>query len=169
MKSRYFNYIPDAFTMDYRETEETILKQPHIHDLYEITLVLTDNVALNMNDTLTKIPKNSLLLFNNMDLHLITKAGEGAFCRYVLQFRPEYLEGLNQRGCDLFECFFMRPFEGAQILELNTQEYRSVRSVMERIEQIFKSSGMYGREELQRLITAEILIIIMEFIAESIP
>lgn len=158
-RDTHFNCIQGELTIDYRETEKTYVSQPHIHDLYELTLVLSDNMGLNINGSVTHIPPKSLLLFNNLDLHFLQKEHGGTFKRYVLQFRPEYIDEFMQNECVLFECFFMRPFDNPNILTLKNQEFDNLFSMFEKLDKISKSD-IYGKNLLQKLILAEILILI---------
>jgi AraC-like DNA-binding protein len=91
----------------------------HIHDELELLLVLSDGLRCQVGDGVHRLTKNTLLLFNNMDLHHISLAQpNGVNDRYVLYFKPEFISAFSSASTDLLECFFFRPFSNPFLLPL---------------------------------------------------
>jgi AraC-like DNA-binding protein len=94
----------------------------HIHDELELLLILSEGIRCRVGDGVYYPAKDTLLIFNNMDLHHISPAqGGGINNRYVLYFKPEYISSFSSAQTDLLECFFFRPFADAFLLPLSGQ------------------------------------------------
>ncbi len=116
-------------TNDFRETlwgdflikhkvSQIIRHKYHIHEHFEIMLILSDNAVCRIGEKQYPLAPHTMLLFNNMDLHYITLNQGIRYNRYILHFKPEFIEYLSSQDTDLLGCFFFRPFQSPQILPL---------------------------------------------------
>jgi AraC-like DNA-binding protein len=95
----------------------------HIHYELELLLVLSDGIRCRVGGRVYYPVKNTLLIFNNMDLHHISLGKPGCVNnRYVLYFKPEYISPFSSAQTDLLECFFFRPFADPFLLPLSNED-----------------------------------------------
>ena len=113
---RSFTDLKDAFHVDYIEREAPYSMAFHIHEAYEIMLVVSENIAIDVNEESYPVPAGSILLFNTMDLHRVRICGEGNYKRYVLYFKYDFLKELEPIREELLRCFYMRGSEKANML-----------------------------------------------------
>ena len=74
-------------------------------EVYELLLCLSDGMFLTVDGEEHEIRKNTLLIFNSVDLHQFgTKEPEGENKRYVLYFDPSYVDYLSSERVSLLEC-----------------------------------------------------------------
>lgn len=121
--------MPSDFSITYRQSGIRLMNY-HIHDQFEIMFVLKDNVKCHIDEQLYLLGRNTLLLFNNMDLHWVSFDDADNSERYVLFFRPEFLANFSTDTVNLLECFYFRPFSGAQILPLTEEQAKLVTGKM---------------------------------------
>jgi AraC-like DNA-binding protein len=106
----------------------------HIHDQFELLLNLSDDICCTIGDTTYDVKKNTLLIFNNLDLHhMFMKYHRGIYNRYVLHFLPEIIAPFSSSDTDLLECFFYRPFKDANILPLPQEMADKVQCLLDRL------------------------------------
>ena len=88
---KYFDDLHGEFSVSYTESEKAPLHTVHVHDAFEITFILSDNVSLEVNEEKYDLPEGTLLLFNTMDLHRIYTRNDTGYRRFVLWFKYEFL------------------------------------------------------------------------------
>ena len=131
----------------------------HIHRVFEVLFVRTPNAVCEVAGKTLKTQKNSLLLFNDTDLHRVFCPIGNVYDRYVLFFQPEYIETLSSEQTDLLRCFLQRPFPVANYLPLNEQEATEIEFYMNRILQISETQKTaFGNDLLRKFAAGELLI-----------
>ncbi len=119
--SIYHETLQGDFSVRHKVTATSEKASFHIHDEFELLLVLSDGIRCEIGDKIYPLEKNTLLLFNNMDLHHLAQPPGTVSDRYVVYFKPEYIRSLSSPRTDLLECFLFRPFADPNLLPL-TQE-----------------------------------------------
>ena len=150
------------FSLQYKDAPGTSNKGYHIHRHYELLLCLSDDMFLNLGEQRNfSISANTLLLFNNMDLHYFgTRHPGGENKRYVMYFEPSYIGYLSTAHVNLLECFLFRPFENSQILKLTAKQSLDLQKRFDEILYIQNQSDeeCYGKELHLQLMVAELLL-----------
>lgn len=158
---QYYEQLEDVFSVEYKEASGTSNVAIHKHDQYELLLALSDGMFLQVEEDVYDIRKNTLLIFNNMDLHYFgTKEEGGENKRYVLYFNPSYIDFLSTDKVSLLDCFLFRPFARGQILELSEKQTQELKGQMDRLLSVVGKSDAecYGKELYIQLLLAEILL-----------
>ena len=132
----------------------------HVHDAYEVTLILCDNVNLFVNDETYPVPFGSLLIFNTMDSHRIEYKGNDVYRRYVLQFKPEFLSQLDTFSHKLLRSFFLRNFDRPNMLALTEDELSDTLEFYNRMRKIRDKASM--KKERMTFALAEFLVFLNE-------
>lgn len=163
MKDVYRQYkknLTNDFSIQHKITTSAEINDFHIHDAFEIMLVRSSNVKCFIGEKSYHIEKNSLILFNNMDLHLLLLDKVGEYDRYVLYFRPEYIATLSSSETDLLECFFFRPFPDPQILCPAKNELSLLLHLLDKICVLQKSpfQKIYGQDLFLKFLLGELLL-----------
>lgn len=132
----------------------------HIHEEFEMMLVLSDGVKCSVGDKVYLLAKNTLLLFNNMDLHMVTMVKPGVSERYMVYFKPEYVEMLSSERTNLLECFFFRPASDPNLLVLTQKQADKLVSILERIGNYRStaSAQAYGSDLFVKILLVELLL-----------
>ena len=126
-------HFSEDFSFKYKVTYGPEQHEYHTHKQFDIIFMLTPNSVCHVSEKNWKVPKNSIILFNNMDLHKITLNTHERFERYTLSFKPEYIESLSSKETDLLECFFLRPFSNPYILPLTIPQAEECLTQLKRL------------------------------------
>lgn len=153
-----FEDLKGNFSIFYSDTAYPPRTSFHIHNAYELSLNLSQNIALDVNEESYLIPKDSLLLFNTMDLHRIRLTENGRYKRYVLWFKDEFINTLKQFKGDLLRCFYIRGFSKANILPLTLIQRQKLTELFQRLRQENDKKDAYGHEILLPLLLGELLV-----------
>lgn len=155
--SENFEDLKGHFSINYAETTAAPRKNLHIHSAYEVTLILSDGVTLDVNNESYPVPYGSLLIFNTMDLHRISFNGSGSYKRWVIWFKHEFLGEFGQIFYSMLRCFFARGFERSHMLTLSDDQLSVFFDICARLKSASSDSG-YMVGELTKLILGEMLI-----------
>ena len=159
---RSFTDLKDAFHVDYIEREAPYSMAFHIHEAYEIMLVVSGNIAIDVNEESYPVPAGSILLFNTMDLHRVRICGEGAYKRYVIYFKYDFLKELEPIREELLRCFYMRGFDKANLLIPAQEDKPRFLDLFHRIEKEKDRKNESSRELANKLLLGELLVLINE-------
>ena len=157
-ESNYANLVGDC-SIKYSDTPRSNNFHIHIHDAYEVTLILSDDVELFVNGILYSVPYGSLLLFNTMDSHRIKYNGNKSYRRFVLWFKLDFLSELDSMSNKLLRCFFLRNFDKANLLCLSEEQTESALAFYNRLSKVSRSNG-FMKDERLKLSLAEFLIFV---------
>jgi AraC-like DNA-binding protein len=147
------------FSVAYSETEKSPLTKFHVHDAYEITLILSDDVVLDVNNESYSVPRGSLLVFNTMDLHCVKYSGSDKYKRWVVWFKRDFLNVFDHIIYKLFRCFYVRGGEKNNILTLSEQQLECALEKYRQMKEASLSQG-YMKEELIKMLLGEFLIFV---------
>ena len=161
-RQQYKVSLSEAFSIQYKDAPGTSNKGYHVHSHYELLLCLSDNMFLNLGEQDShSVSANTLMLFNNMDLHYFgTKIAGAENRRYVMYFEPSFVGYLSTANVNLLECFLLRPYENSQILKLTQEQADDLCKRFDRIISIQNMSEeeCYGKELHLQLLVAELLL-----------
>lgn len=148
--------------VQFRDSHGSQNKQFHIHDEYEIILCLSDNMFLDLERERFKVEKNTLLLLSNRDLHHFgPRENDGRNVRYILNFKPPFLDFISTAPYNFLDCFNFRPFPDAPVLPISEGEAEMLRQKLQNIMQIQNSDRPDFAQELHiKILVSEILLII---------
>lgn len=153
------------FDIQFKNTPPAPL--PHIHDVYEMMLVLSQGVFCNVNNRRYAVPCGAILIFNNMDLHGISVEKDAPYVRYVTYFQPGFIAHLSTMQTQLLECFFYRPFDTPWILPLTNEQRSQFRMLLDQTISVQQgASDTYGYDLLLQMRLAEVLICANRFYRE---
>jgi len=158
----YYESFSEDFLLKHKTTFSPEKHRFHIHDVFEILFIRSRNAVCNIDEQSYRIAADTIVLLNNTDLHLITLDAEGQYDRYVLFFKPEYIDALSSPVTNLLECFFFRPFPDSQILELNSGSAENIVAMMEKIINTVdtEKEESYGKDLNSKFLIGELLIYI---------
>lgn len=156
----YKEKLESDFSITHKVTKSNEKDNFHIHDELEIILILSDGMKCIVGNKTYFLSKNTLLLFNNMDLHRLCMTKPGINDRYVLYFKPEYIQILSTENTNLSECFFYRPFPDPYIITLTKNETKNIIFLLNRLKKYYNSctEDDYGLDLSKRISLAEFLL-----------
>lgn len=159
-RNENFEDLKGGFSATYSETNHPPRHTMHLHDAYEIMLVLSNDVWVDVNNESYPVPYGSILLFNVLDLHKICNQGSGLYKRFVIWFKNDFLNQVEPLRNSLLKCFYSRGFEKANLISSKEHDLRFIK---EKIEELANRnySGEMG-SILQKLHLAELLTLINE-------
>lgn len=153
--SNNFEELSGNFSATYNESPAPPRSTFHIHEAFELMLVLSEGVELLVNDELYPVPKGSLLTFGPMDLHLIRYSGKESYKRFVVWFKEDFLSELEPILSELLRCFYIRRRDKENMLILSEEEFSQLFDIFSRLENVEPNSPSL----LTKLILAELLTI----------
>ena len=159
---KYKELLPGDFSIKHKIAEQADRNDFHIHDACEIVLILSDNVKCAVGDKNYILAPNTILLFNNMDLHRLSLYRPGIYDRYVIYFVPEYIQSFSSKETDLLEAFFFRPFPDPQIVSLEPKQAEHFQALLDKIcaYQSDDSGKLYGRDLHVKFLLGELLLFV---------
>ncbi len=159
---RYKENLSGDFFIQHKITTANEKTGFHIHDAFEALLILSDGMRCVVGEKTYFLNRNTLLLFNNMDLHFLNMLPEATINdRYLLYFKPEYIQALSSASTNLLECFFYRPFDDAQILTLQADEAQELLALLLQIDAQYHgtdSGDTFGWDLLLKFLLGQFLV-----------
>ena len=156
--SENYENLTSSFSDNYIESESAPKRNLHIHDSYELTLILCDDVEVDINDESYAVPHGSLLIFNTMDLHRIRYVGNDLYKRWVCVFNQEEINGLGKMTYKLLRCFYARSSDKPNLLNLTPEQTERVRLMYENLRRYARRKSSSMAKELRRVSLAQFLI-----------
>lgn len=160
--SPYREQFAGDFSVEHKVSAHNEKSRVHLHDVFEILLVLSDGIQCTVQSRTYRLRPHTLLLFNNMDLHLLSMSPQARLNdRYVLYFRPEYIEPLSSASVNLLECFFYRRFEDPNVLPLSDREARDILGLMNQLNYHRnrpENRDAFGQDLLVKLLLGQLLV-----------
>ena len=153
--------ITGTFQIAYKSAPGAANPGAHIHPQYELLLCLSDDMFCHLGDHRIDVCRDTLMLFNNMDLHFFgPDKKDGENLRWVVYFDPELITALSTPHVNLLDCFLYRPREDANILRLTAEESEQLQRLFRQLATLDKAkeSACYGKELKLNLLLAEILL-----------
>ena len=147
------------FSARYKDSPSAQPRAAHIHRDFELLYVLSDGLSCQINDTVYALRPRTLLLFNNMDLHRIFSTNANKhYRRYVVSFKPELISDLSSAQTNLLHCFYYRPFDAPQLLELSEEEHLRCLPLLQMLQEMDEARDDFGSDLMIRFLLGELLI-----------
>lgn len=108
------------------------MKAMHIHDVYEVYMVLSSGVKCFVNDRIYALEPGDVMLFSSADLHRASMPQNVLYDRYVVTFPPQLLR--QHGGEKLLDCFEAVRAGGSHRLTLSVQEQQTLRGLLRVLE-----------------------------------
>lgn len=157
--SRYAETLKGDYSVRHKITFSDEKRLPHIHSEFELLLVHSEGMHAVINERRYELKPNTLLLFNDMDLHHIRMRRGGANDRHMLYFKPEYIQALSTAHTNLLECFLFRPFNDANLLPLTPRQAQRLSEGMDELAALAaQEQKPYGHDLKVKLLMAEMLL-----------
>lgn len=157
------------FSASHLSTKGWGMQDYHFHDGYEINFPMTENIKWFAGDRIYPVKAGDLFLFNTMDLHRAIIPPDMQYERFILSFRPEYVDSLSTGETDLLECFHNREGEFSHCIHLEAGQIEDLLPLLKKAEYYCKSDEAFGRDVYSKITLAEILLLINSFYRSSNP
>lgn len=173
--SQYTEKLPDEFSVRHKITQTTEKKNFHLHRQLEIIFALSDNLKCKFETGTVDIPKNSFILFNQMDLHYVFSQKNSGLCdRYVLYFSSGFIAPFSTPETNLLACFLMRPDSQPAVLTVPDDRLDMVLSILKAMEhcqirQTLDFPENYGAFLQTQFLLGEFLILINRLFYTQYP
>lgn len=161
---------PQAFKEDIRTTYSIghsittgwSMNRYHFHDVFEIYFTATSGVRYFINDKVYTTQGRDLFLFTSRDIHKSLVPADLPYDRYVLTFKPEYVQRLFPGGTDLLACFLGRSGHDNCHLVLSDRQVEKLVALFDKAEYYFMNNP-YGADIYRQLYLTEILLLVNEY------
>lgn len=157
--SPYWEDIPYSVNIYHRQSYEGQNGVLHVHDVFELLLVLSDGATVYINEERFPVRQNTLLLFNRTDLHCI-KVGPGCYYdRYVLYLCAEQIDACSTSQTYLLDCFCRRTSSVACLLPLTDEQLSTLLPLYQQMDDaISQQTEVFGADVLKRSLLCQILV-----------
>ncbi|MDD4689679.1 MAG: AraC family transcriptional regulator [Eubacteriales bacterium] len=142
-----------------RKSVSWIMADYHYHDGYEIYLTMTDNIKLYVNEKIYLANRGSLVVYNHLDMHRVVVPPDVEYERYIINFKPEYINGLSLPDVDLLDCFLNRDVDFCHMIQLNEEQLDHMLGLLSKALTYYNSPA-YGSSVYSKITLAEILLYI---------
>lgn len=149
----------EDFCVRYKNSGD-VMPYFHIHDDFEILLLLSKGAHCRIGDQIYQLAPNTVLLFNNMDLHWLDFDNPQDSERYYVFFKPSFLVDFSYSHTSLLDCFYFRPFEDPWVLPLSGEQALELARDFIALQDIqrMQPNDVYGRDLLLKLEFAKMLL-----------
>lgn len=131
----------------------------HFHDVYEILFCRSEGVTFLVNDSIYTPPANSVIVYNNTDVHCSLVKENLVYERNIITFNPFVYGAYSTRDTDLLSCFLSRPPDFEHCVPLDDLEAKQmVRLIDELI--YYKSVSQYGTDVLVNSAFLKLLVFV---------
>lgn len=137
----------------------------HTHNFYELLLCRSNGINFLINDEIYALKKNTLLLFNDTDVHGMIADESLLFERYVLEFDPCYVAEFTKE-VDLLEFFEQKKEQRTHVVYLTTEQSHLFLSSYNRL-QNYEEEDFYGIALYRKIALVELLLQVNSFIHSS--
>lgn len=151
--------IREDFSANFLCTKGWGMQDYHFHDGFEINFPLTEDHKWFAGDRLYTVKKGDLFLFNTMDLHKALIPPDVQYERYILSFKPEYIDFLSTEETNLLDCFTRRDSEFSHCIHLNCEDTEKLLSLLNKAV-YYCNNDIYGSDIYKKTTLAEILLFI---------
>ena len=143
MKKKIFFEDFDSLYYFHGSTWNWEMKGMHFHKQYELLLVMSEGMRLEIGNRIYEVGKGDLFFINNKEYHRMVGQKGAAYERYVLMFDPEIIRKLSEiLDYDFTELFDPPAGDGAVRLHLSDGNLRKTEELLGEVEQeISKDSG----------------------------
>lgn len=161
MQKKYEQYkeiLKDTYSVKHKISTETENPFYHMHEEFEVCLLLSDHLTCFIDNNSFQVGKNTLLLVNKMNLHFVHQNHPGSlFERYTLYFKPEMID-VSTENTELLKCFYYRPYIDACILPLTEENAEKLISLLNKAITTSENLKGYGEDLYPKLIISEVLL-----------
>lgn len=142
-----------------RKSVSWVMGDYHFHDEYEIYLTMTDHIKIYVNGKTYQANRGSLVVYNHFDMHRVVVPPDVEYERYIIHFRPEYINSLSLPDVDLLDCFLNRAVDFCHVVRLNDEQLDYLLGLFHKALTHY-NSPTYGSSIYSKIILAEILLFI---------
>lgn len=157
------------FSVSYLCTKGWGMQDYHFHDGYEINFPLTENIKWFAGDRFYPVKSGDMFLFNTMDLHRAIIPPDMQYERFILSFKPEYIDSLSTGDTDLLECFHHREGEFSHCIHLSSGQTDQLLPLLKKAEYYCNTEDVFGRDVYCKITLTEILLLINTFYRTNNP
>lgn len=155
IKSPFEDCFPENYYIDYKIDDINTNVRMHFHAQYEFVLCIDDGVDFLLNGNIVKLKKNSLILFNNHDFHMIIGSNKPMCTRYVTMFRPEILINFAEDD-NILKIFSEEELSHKRIIGLTGYQVNELTNALNRViyydNKTIKHAKIYSKLSLIELI-----------------
>ena len=155
IKSPFEDCFPENYYIDYKIDDINTNVRMHFHAQYEFVLSIDDGVDFLLNGNIVKLKKNSLILFNNHDFHMIIGSNKPKCTRYVTMFRPEILIEFAEDD-NILKIFSDQELSRKRIIGLTGYQVNELTNALNRViyydNKTIKHATIYSKLSLIELI-----------------
>ncbi len=160
--------LQGAYSVSHRVTyRDTHTNTYHVHDELEVLFVKKGELLVTVGDEKFEVSDGAILLFSPLDLHGIVPRGE-IYDRYVLYFKPEFIETLSSESTRLLECFYIKNTTMPNRILPSDEAADTISSLFEKIVGCAENKAdIFGKELEQKYLLGLLLIHINRLYAED--
>lgn len=164
----YREKLAGDYAVSYRVTTgETHKNTYHVHDELEVMFIKKGRVSVTVGDEKFEATDGTILLFSRIDLHAIVPHGD-IFERYVIYFKPEFIETLSSHSTRLLECFYLKNTKTPNRIALSEEDAAHFHALFERICACFTAKDdLFGRDLEEKYLLGLALVGINRLYAET--
>jgi len=132
INSPFEDYFPNPYYIDYKIDDINTNLRMHYHSLYELVLCIDDGIDFLLNGNIIKLRKNSLIMFNNHDFHMIIGSNRPRCNRYVVMFHPEIINRFAEDH-QILNIFSDEELSKKRIVSLNSYQINELTKVLKKV------------------------------------
>lgn len=127
-------FINTDFTTEYKVDTEWSTADFHSHDVFEVYYSMSDGIKFFIGDKVYPVEKGDIFIFNHLDLHKCMVPANTTYKRYIMIFRPEFIQDLSTPSTDLLDCFLNRGSDFCHRIHPAEQQSQAILQLLRKAE-----------------------------------
>ncbi len=113
----------DEISHNLLTSRQSYLKDFHLHNFYELFLLLEGELDFCVQQTFYHLTPGSLMVINDLEIHKAINRTETPYKRIYIHIPPSFFDKYSAGDLDLDACFTERNIGEKNLLQLNEQEF----------------------------------------------
>lgn len=166
--SYYYDRLTGSFECQYTTSMQAGNTDFHMHDGYEIYMLLDGNIHYFVEQTCYFMTAGSLIVFNNHEIHKATNLHQTPFTRLVLHLVPSFVRQYCTPETNLLSCIQNRVNGEGNMITLSPDCAKYYFQLYQKLKTASDSSG-YGHDAMAVSYLIQLLVFVNEQFHQSSP
>lgn len=156
----------DNVSYNMLSSKQSYVKDFHLHNFYELFLLLEGEIDFCIQQTLYHLLPGSLIMINDLEIHKTINRKETPYKRIYIHIPPAFFDKYDAKDMDLTSCFTARKTGENNLIRLEKESFFNFISLYEQLAEHDKME-LPGRELLLDTFLLQILIMVNHLFIRS--
>lgn len=166
--SYYYDKLTDSFECQYTTSMQAGNTDFHMHDGYEIYMLLDGNIHYFVEQTCYFMTAGSLIVFSSHEIHKATNLLTTPFTRLVLHLNPAFVRQYCTANTNLLSCIQNRKNGRGNMITLSPDHAKSYHDMFQKLRSA-STSAEFGHDVMAVSFLMQLLVFANKHFYQSAP